>query len=49
MENNLKKILGTAFNTAVILGKQLGEKINDIIDDCIPQSDKQDLKKGGAK
>jgi hypothetical protein len=45
----LKTILGSAFEVAVLLGEIIGDKINDFIDENIPQSDEQTNKKGGGK
>ena len=45
----LKQILGGTYDIAVALGKKLGYKLNDAIDELIPQSDNQIKKKGGGK
>ena len=45
----LKTILGSAFDVAVLLGEIMGNILNDAIDELIPQSDNQIKKKGGGK
>ena len=46
---DLKTILGGLYNVAVSLGEIMGNKLNDAIDELIPQSDNQIKKKGGGK
>lgn len=45
----LKTILGSAFEVAVLLGEIMGNKLNDVIDEMFPISDEQTNKKGGGK
>ena len=45
----LKTILGGLYDVAVSLGEMMGNKLNDVIDELIPQSEEQTNKKGGGK
>lgn len=45
----LKTILGGLYDAAVSLGEMMGNKLNDVIDELIPQNDEQTNKKGGGK
>lgn len=45
----LKTILGGLYDVAVSLGEMMGNKLNVVIDELIPQSDEQTNKKGGGK